>query len=122
MAKICLRTVLHNKTEEKFFNSEVNAILDKNRIKYLDKDVTVILELEENTLNIIRRSNEYDILLPLKKGKKTIGNYHINGLGTLDLEVETTKLEIGDTTLDVHYKMIIDKESVSEFEFLLEYI
>ena len=49
MAKICLRTVLHNKTEEKFFNSEVNAILDKNRIKYLDKDVTVILELEENT-------------------------------------------------------------------------
>ena len=122
MAKICLRTVLHNKTEEKFFNSEVNAILDKNRIKYLDKDVTVILELEENTLNIIRRSNEYDILLPLKKGKKTIGNYNINGLGTLDLEVETTNIEIGDTTLDVHYKMIVDKESVSEFEFLLEYI
>ena len=122
MAKICLRTVLHNKTEQKFFNSEVNAILDKNRIKYLDKDVTVILELEENTLNIIRRSNEYDILLPLKKGKKQTGSYHINGLGTLDLEVETTKLEIGDTTLDVHYKMIVDKESVSEFEFLLEYI
>ena len=45
-----------------------------------------------------------------------------NGLGTLDLEVETTKLEIGDTTLEVHYKMIVDKESVSEFEFLLEYI
>ena len=59
MAKICLRTVLHNKTEDKFFNSEVNAILDKNRIKYLDKEVTLILELEENKLNIIRRSNEY---------------------------------------------------------------
>ena len=38
------------------------------------------------------------------------------------MEVETTNLIIGDNTLEVDYKMILESESVSEFKFYIEYI
>lgn len=48
MAKLNLRTSLHNKTENKYFNNEVMAILDdKETIKYLDRNITVCIEKKE---------------------------------------------------------------------------
>lgn len=123
MAKINLRTSLHNKTENKFFNNEVLAILDdKETIKYLDRNVTVTIEKKENGINIIRRSDDYEIHLPLQNGKKTKGFYNVKQLGTLNMEVETTNLIIGDNTLEVDYKMTLESESISEFKFYIEYM
>jgi hypothetical protein len=123
MAKINLRTSLHNKTENRYFNNEVSAILDdKENIKYLDNNVTVSIQKLDNGINIIRRCDDYEIHLLLEEGKKTKGLYNVKGLGCLDMEVETTSLIIGDNTLEVHYKMIVDSESASEFKFYLEYM
>ncbi len=123
MAKINLRTSLYNKTDNKYFNNEVVAILDdKKTIKYLDRNVTVSIEKKENGINIIRRSDDYEIHLPLEKGKKTKGFYNVKQLGILDMEVETTSITIGDNTLNVEYTMILDKQSISEFKFYLEYM
>lgn len=123
MAKINLRTSLYNKTDNKYFNNEVVAILDdKKTIKYLDRNVTVSIEKKENGINIIRRSDDYEIHLPLENGKKTKGFYNVKQLGILDLEVETTGITIGDNSLNVEYTMILDKQSISEFKFYLEYM
>lgn len=123
MAKINLRTSLHNKTENKYFNNEVSAILDsKETIKYLDRNVTVSIEKKENGINIIRRSDDYEIHLPLQKGKRTKGFYNVKQLGILNMEVETTDLIIGDNTLEIEYKMILEGESISEFKFYIEYM
>lgn len=122
MAKIKLRTVLENKTENKFFNSEVNAILEENKIKYFDNKVMVIVEKKNDGIIIYRKCDEYDIILPLQLNKRTKGNYIINSLGNLDLDIETSFLEINDKNFKVDYKMIVDKESVSEFSFTVEYM
>ncbi len=123
MAKINLRTSLYNKTDNKYFNNEVVAILDdKKTIKYLDRNVTVSIEKKENGIDIIRRSDDYEIHLPLENGKKTKGFYNVKQLGILDMEVETTSITIGDNSLNIEYTMILDKQSISEFKFYLEYM
>lgn len=122
MARVNLRTVLENKTENQIFSNEVNAILEKDKLKYFDNDVMVIIEKKDNGIIIYRKCDEYDIILPLELNKKTKGKYDIKSLGILDLEVEATLIEINDNNLKVDYKMIVDRESISEFSFIIDYM
>ncbi len=123
MAKINLRTSLHNKTENKFFNNEVVAILDeKQTIKYLDNNVTVVIEKLDNSVTIIRRCDEYEVHLFLEKNKKTKGYYDVKSIGKLDMETYTTKLEINDNNIDIEYTMTIESQSKTDFRFYAEYI
>lgn len=120
MSKIFVRSMLNNKTDNKFFSSETNAILDNNKIKYSDNGVTTVIECKDNELIISRKSNEYDIVLPLIKGSTTLGEYHIKQLGSLNLKVQTKEINIDSNRINALYTMIIDNESKSEFEFILE--
>lgn len=122
MSKIGVRTMLNNKTENKFYSCETNAIIDNNKIKYLDENVKVIIEINKDSIIINRKCDEYDVTLPLKKNMVTKGIYNLKQIGSLDLKVKTSKIEQKDNILKVEYIMIIDEESKSEFEFILEFM
>ena len=92
MSKISVKSMLNNKTENKFYSCETNAIIDNNKIKYLDDDVMVIIEINDDDIIINRKSKEYDITLPFKKDSTLIGAYNVKELGTLDLKVKTNNI------------------------------
>lgn len=121
MSKVFVRSILNNKTDNKFFCSETNAILDNNKIKYSDNGVTTIIESNGNELTIRRKSDEYDIVLPLIKNSTTLGEYKVNQLGYLNLKVNTKDIIIEKNRINAIYTMIIDNESKSDFEFILEF-
>lgn len=122
MSKISVKSMLNNKTENKFYSCETNAIIDNNKIKYLDDDVMVIIEINDDDIIINRKSKEYDITLPFKKDSTLIGAYNVKELGTLDLKVKTNNIERDNNKLKIEYLMILDNISKSEFEFIIDFI
>ena len=122
MSKIFLRTMLNNKTDNKFFSCESSAIINDDKIKYIDNNVTVVLKLEEDGIIINRRSDEYDILLPLRKGCTTKGVYNIKKIGHLNLDVKTNDIYISKEKIKVDYTMILDNVSKSDFEYIIEFV
>lgn len=121
MGKINICSVLENVTENKFFCNETVGIINDNKIKYVDKLVTVVITIESDELTIVRRSKEYEIVLPLKENETLDGIYNIQSLGSLELNVHTIKLVIEDNLIEVEYEMIMDKENKTKFKFKLEY-
>lgn len=121
MPKINIRTMLHNETEEKFFNNEGVGILTNNKLKFIDQGVTVVLEFEDNKLFLNRRSEEYDIYMPFELNKRTTGIYNIKNLGALNLEVEATLIDISKNKIELAYHMIIDNSEVQKFTYVIEY-
>lgn len=121
MSKINVKSMLHNITENKYFSSEVKGIKINNAIKFIDEDVTVVLELNENKINLKRHSNEYNIYMPLELNKKTKGIYRVNNLGELNLELEATFINIKDKNIEIEYHMIIENSEIQKFNYKIDY-
>ncbi|MEG0909308.1 MAG: DUF1934 family protein [Bacilli bacterium] len=121
MSKIKLCTELVNKTENEVFKTETNGIIESNKIKYNDNGITVVITLNTDKIIINRRSEEYDIILPLTLNEKQNGEYKVKQLGTLNLEVVTKKLEINEKKIEIEYSMILDKTSKTDFFYKIEY-
>ncbi|MEG0408109.1 MAG: DUF1934 family protein [Bacilli bacterium] len=121
MSKIKLCTELVNKTENEVFKTETNGIIESNKIKYNDNGITVVITLNDDKIIINRRSEEYDIILPLTLNEKQNGEYKVKQLGTLNLEVVTKKLEINEKKIEIEYSMILDKTSKTDFFYKIEY-
>ncbi|MEG0022039.1 MAG: DUF1934 family protein [Bacilli bacterium] len=121
MSKIKLCTELVNKTENEVFKTETNGIIESNKIKYNDNGITVVITLNTDKIIINRRSEEYDIILPLTLNEKQNGEYKVKQLGTLNLEVVTKKLEINEKKIEIEYSMILNKTSKTDFFYKIEY-
>lgn len=121
MSKIKLCTELVNKTENEVFKTETNGIIESNKIKYNDKGINVVITLNADKIIINRRSEEYDIILPLTLNEKQNGEYKVKQLGTLNLEVVTKKLEINEKKIEIEYSMILNKTSKTDFFYKIEY-
>ena len=94
MAKIIVDSTLTNITEGKFFSCNARGIYKDNKIKYVDNDVTVVIDLIPESIIITRRSKEYEIVMPLINNSKSKGKYTIKNLGFLDVSIETKNLII----------------------------
>lgn len=121
MSKINLKAMLHNITEDKYFSNEVKGIKTDNIVKFIDGDIVVVLELFEDKINLKRSSNEYNIYMTFKLDELTKGTYKINSLGSLDLDVKTTLIDIKDNIIEIEYQMIIDNSEVQKFNYKIEY-
>ncbi|MBE6144932.1 MAG: hypothetical protein E7169_05095 [Firmicutes bacterium] len=121
MSKIKIKTILTNKTENQVYQNELIGIKSDNKIKYQDGGVNSIITIYEDILNIERKSNDYLIKLPIDLKNITQGIYDIYSLGKINLDIQTTKLEIGNNKIKVNYVLIFDKEEKIKMEFYLEW-
>lgn len=121
MSKIKIKTILTNKTENQVYQNELIGIKSDNKIKYQDGGVNSIITIYEDILNIERKSNDYLINLPIDLKNITQGIYDIYSLGKINLDIQTTKLEIGNNKIKVNYVLIFSKEEKIKMEFYLEW-
>lgn len=120
VSKIKVKAILQNVTENKFFSSEVNGLFLDNKIKFIDNDIIVVLDLNNN-ISLYRKANDYNIFMSFILNEKTVGTYDIKGLGSLKLEVMTNKIVIKDNSIEIDYYMYIDNENGQRFNYKIEY-
>ena len=120
MSKIKVNALLHNKKDDKFFNSDVTGIKSNNTIKYIDNDVVVVVGINEDNISLKRRSDNYDIDMYFKENTLTEGKYNIKALGFFNLKVFTSKLIVEDKKIEIEYEMQIEDNSKELFSYKIE--
>lgn len=112
MSKIYINSMLHNKKENKFYSDEVIGIKD-NKIKFITDKVMNILDINNDVINLKRKSDEYEIDMIFDKNTKTKGTYYIKTLGYLNLEIVTNKIIIKDNYIEIDYTMYLENEKIN---------
>jgi len=112
MSKIYINSMLHNKKENKFYSDEVIGIKD-NKIKFLTDKVMNVLDINNDIINLKRKSDEYEIDMTFDKNTRTKGTYYIKTLGYLNLEIVTNTLVIKDNYIEIDYIMYLENEKTN---------
>ena len=121
MGKINIITKLENVNEKKFFSTDCMGLKIDNKIKFFDNNIGITITINDNEIEIDRRCDEYEIVIVASLLETKKGTYKIKGLGNLDLEVKTKKLEINENGFEVNYLMILDSNNPQEFKYTVTY-
>ena len=123
MSKILVNSIL--KTDEcnhPIINNNINGICHDNKIIYNDGNIKVTLLLEDNKIEMKRQTKEYTINMLFDTKSETNGEYDILDLNiTMDLKVQTKKLEINNNNIIIIYSLKINDEFIGNYDFKLEY-
>ena len=96
----------------------VSGIKNKNKYKYMENNISVIVKTDNDKLYIDRICNEYTINLVFDKNNETESTYTVfGGTKKFILNTKTDKLKISDDKIEVEYK--IDE---NKFKYLLEVV
>ena len=99
MAKRKIKISLKN--NEEVIESELSALIIDNKIKYIDNDILVNIDINNDYIIMKRENNEYQLILEFKNKKKTTGSYL--------LKENNVQFELDILTND----LIIEKEFIS---------
>ena len=121
MGKINIITKLENVNEKKFFSTDCMGLKIDNKIKFFDNYIGITITINDNEIEIDRRCDEYEIVIVASLLETKKGIYKIKGLGNLDLDVKTKKLEINENGFEVNYLMILDSDNPQEFKYTVTY-
>ncbi len=121
MGKINIITKLENVNEKKFFSTDCMGLKIDNKIKFFDNNIGITITINDNEIEIDRRCDEYEIVIVASLLETKKGIYKIKGLGNLDLDVKTKKLEINENGFEVNYLMILDSDNPQEFKYTVTY-
>ena len=113
MAKIKMKTTL--KTKENLINCEVNAIKNNEHYSYLENDYTVVIDIREDCVKMLRKKEDYELEFLFSKSDNSACVIHL-GENTTSIPVVTKKLEVTESKILIVYE--IDEE---EFQYLIQY-
>ncbi|MBQ1812409.1 MAG: DUF1934 family protein [Bacilli bacterium] len=121
MKKIKIYSVLSNSDNE---TTTVEALADYDKkekiIKYVEEDLKVEIQIQNNRILMNRKNDEYDLNLIFELNEKIKCKYQVNSIGlTLDIVVYTKKLEIEDNRIYINYEMYNDNKIIGIFEYKL---
>jgi Domain of unknown function (DUF1934). len=109
-----------NGVKETNINNEHTGILKKNTLIYNEDNMEVEIKILKDKVLMCRKTDEYEIVLNFNLGEKTTGKYDIYKIGKIDLEIETSKLNIEDGLLELSYKLDINN-NYDKYNFILNY-
>lgn len=112
MAKKKIQISLKNNNE--VTKSDLSALIIDNNIKYIDNDIIVNININNDIIIMKRENNEYQLILEFKNKKKTTGSYLLkNNNIQFDLEILTNNLIIKDKFISIIYEI---NNEVKEYE------
>ena len=116
MSKINIKAKTKSKEENHEFKGK--AIKNGSSISYIDGEVKTKIILDD-TIKIIR-IKDYLIELNFKENSILKGKYK-TPFGYFDLETETLNREKSANKIKIKYKLIIDKQIIDTFEYILDF-
>lgn len=103
------------KTKENLINCEVNAIINNNHYSYLENEYTVVIDIEDNCVKMIRKKDDYVLEFYFNNKEKSKCIIHL-GDNETSIPVTTKKLEVTESKILIVYE--IEKE---EFQYQIQY-
>lgn len=98
-----------------------NAIIKDDKIYFKHDGVKTVITLGKDGIIISRKNDEFDILLPFKKGKST-GRYIINDVNVnMDIKIITKVLLIEENSIKIEYDLYINDVKSDEFIYELDW-
>lgn len=115
--RIKIKGYLKNNTENEIFKFEGKGIKNKDRITYTFEDVKYIIRCKNDSILFVRESNEFVNTFIFSLNKSNC-NYLLKENGyDMDLNVNTSLLEINDNFIYIKY--VID-DTKCEYEYKIE--
>lgn len=104
MAKRKIKISLKNSDE--VIESELSALIIDNTIKYIDNDIIVSINIDNDYIIMKRENSEYQLILEFKNKRKTTGSYLLKENNIqFDLEILTNDLIIKDEFISIVYEI-----------------
>lgn len=105
-----------------YSNFPIKGIKTNDKIVYKENDINVTIFLDNNTIEMKRRTGDYIIELIFLDGKVTNGNYHlIEYKNSIDLNIETLSSVNQDNKIILDYNLSMAEEFIGHFTFSLEF-
>ncbi len=115
MSKVHIKAVLKGEDNHIFNGSGIKT---KNQITYNDNGIMTKITFGEKLF--IERKSDYILKLGFIDNEYTKGTY-ITKEGKFILNIKTNHLNITKDSINIKYEFIIDKNTISYFEFNLHY-
>lgn len=105
-----------------YSNFPIKGIKTNDKIVYKENDINVTIFLDNNTIEMKRRTGDYIIELIFLDGKATNGNYHlIEYKNSIDFNIETLSSVNQDNKIILDYNLSMAEEFIGHFTFSLEF-
>lgn len=105
-----------------YSNFPIKGIKTNDKIVYKENDINVTIFLDNNTIEMKRRTGDYIIELMFLDGKATNGNYHlIEYKNSINLNIETLSSVNQDNKIILDYNLSMAEEFIGHFTFSLEF-
>lgn len=105
-----------------YSNFPIKGIKTNDKIVYKENDINVTIFLDNNTIEMKRRTGDYIIELIFLDGKVTNGNYHlIEYKNSINLNIETLSSVNQDNKIILDYNLSMAEEFIGHFTFSLEF-
>ena len=122
MSKINGCINLQKEGEIIYSNFPIKGIKTNDKIVYKENDINVTIFLDNNTIEMKRRTGDYIIELVFLDGKATSGNYHlIEYKNSINLNIETLSSSNQDNKIILDYNLSMAEEFIGHFTFSLEF-
>lgn len=105
-----------------YSNFPIKGIKTNDKIVYKENDINVTILLDNNKIEMKRRTDDYIIELMFLGGKATSGNYHlIEYKNSINLNIETLSSSNQDNKIILDYNLSMAEEFIGHFTFSLEF-
>ncbi len=105
-----------------YSNFPIKGIKTNDKIVYKENDINVTIFVDNNTIEMKRRTGDYIIELIFLNGKVTNGNYHlIEYKNSINLNIETLSSSNQDNKIILDYNLSMAEEFIGHFTFSLEF-
>lgn len=121
MSKININSYIENINDKDKQYIKCLGDLNNNKIYFNDDNISVTISISNNKIVMVRENDEYILNLSFDKNQKTNGIYEINGVGLLNLEILTNRLDITDKKIYIEYTLNNNDTLLGKFIFSLDY-
>lgn len=105
-----------------YSNFPIKGMKTNDKIVYKENDINVTILLDNNKIEMKRRTGDYIIELMFLDGKTTSGNYHlIEYKNSINLNIETLSSSNQDNKIILDYNLSMAEEFIGHFTFSLEF-
>ncbi len=121
MPKIKVFVTIKNTLEKEYLENSYTGILTDRKLLYQDEKRTVTILKKCNTIEMITHDKENSSHLTFKEHTEERGIYNVKNIGTLEITVKTSLLEISNNEIHICYQTLFDTELMGQFDFKLRY-
>lgn len=121
MSKILINSNVKSKgNNEKL--KKLPAIKNKDEISYFNRGISVCVYVNNNSVKLVRESDEFKIELLFENNKEIESKYYIKKLGlSLSVKTITKKLVINSNDFMIEYDLYMNGEFSDSFEYILSW-